>query len=98
MFLYGFGGFVSYLGASRTVYRIAEVNNLAEQAQKQMLELTRQWEQTQQILARLDIDLKKKKELAKQPTVALQRQIEANQQVLRQKEELDKDLHAKREA
>jgi len=82
----------------RTDYRIAEVNNLAEQAQKQMLELTRQLEQTQQILARLDIDLEKKKELAKQQAVALQRQIEANQRVLRQKEELDKELKAKREA
>jgi hypothetical protein len=82
----------------RVDHRIDQVNNLAEQAQKQMLELTRQLEQTQQVLARLDVDLEKKKELAKQQAAALQREIEANQRVLRAKEEMDKELKAKREA
>jgi len=82
----------------RVDHRIDEVNKLAELAQQQMIELTRLLEQTRQILSRLDIDLEKKKEQAKQQAAALQRQIELDQRIALKKEQLEKELKEKREA
>lgn len=98
--------FIKYTSAQQQVktynervdHRIDEVNKLAEQAQQEIPGLKLQLEQTQYMLATYELELEKKIELKKQQEAALKRQIEINERIAREKEQMEKDLKAKREA